>query len=336
MKIKTLMDFLSKDSPESGSEQGAVRSEDENIIYMEDSRVEYANERAERKDLLSGGTQWSDQYIGELLVAQGKLNDADVDRIINHQRDRGIYFGEAAIDLDLANEDDILQALSSQFGYTYGQGDDASSREMVMADAPFGDQAEEFRSIRAKLLNNWLNSERKTLAVVSPGNQEGRSYVAANIALAFSQLGRSTLLIDADMRAPRQQEIFNFTSRFGLSMLLAGRVGLADLDILPNRVSAFQNLSVLGCGPVPPNPSELLSNGRLPSILRELKKYFDVIIIDAPPASYQADVVAIGSIAGSALLVARSGYSRMEDTRSLISILDQAQAKVVGAILNQY
>jgi Mrp family chromosome partitioning ATPase len=138
------------------------------------------------------------------------------------------------------------------------------------------------------------------------------------------------------MRAPRQQEIFNFTSRFGLSMLLAGRVGLADLDILPNRVSAFQNLSVLGCGPVPPNPSELLSNGRLPSILRELKKYFDVIIIDAPPASYQADVVAIGSIAGSALLVARSGYSRMEDTRSLISILDQAQAKVVGAILNQY
>ena len=144
------------------------------------------------------------------------------------------------------------------------------------------------------------------------------------------------MLIDADMRLPRQHEIFNVKSRIGLSMLLAGRVRMEDLDMLPENVSTFQNLAVLGCGAPPPNPAELLGNGRFPSILRELKKYFDVIIIDSPPASYKADVMSITSVARSALLVTRSGYSRMDDTKSLVSILDQVETKVVGSVLNQY
>jgi len=343
MKIKTLMDFLNKDSIESGNAQNAARnkpefgsSNEEKVIYIENARLETASERLEGKELLIGGTHWADQSMGELLVALGKLNSADVDRVVEHQRDKGMYFGEAAVDLKLVNQDDILRALSTQFGYTYGKEDKTPSKEMVMASAPFGEQAEEFRSIRGQLLNNWLTPDHKTLAVVSPGNKEGRSYVAANIALAFSQMGRSTLLIDADLRAPRQHEIFNSTSRIGLSMLLAGRVRMEDLDMLPSEVSAFEHLAVLGCGAVPPNPSELLSNGRISLIMRELKKYFDVIIIDTPSASYQADVISIASIAGSALLVARSGYTRMEDMKSLNSMLGQTKAKVVGAVLNQY
>ena len=343
MKIKTLMDFLNKDSAESGNAQHAGRnnpdfgsSNEEKVIYIENSRLEAASEQLEGKELLDGGTHWSDQSMGELLVGQGKLNSADVDRVIDHQRDKGMYFGEAAVDLKLVNQDDILHALSTQFGYTYGKEDIAPSKEMVMASAPFGEQAEEFRSIRGQLFNNWLAPDKKTLAVVSPGEKEGRSYVAANMALAFSQLGRSTLLIDADLRAPRQHEIFSCTSRIGLSMLLAGRVRMEDLDVLPSEVPAFEHLSVLGCGAVPPNPAELLSNGRISLILRELKKYFDVIIIDTPSASYQADVIPIASIAGSALLVARSGYSKMEDMKSLVSMLGQAKTKVVGVILNQF
>ena len=119
-------------------------------------------------------------------------------------------------------------------------------------------------------------------------------------------------------------------------MLLAGRVRIEQLDMLPNRVSAFQYLSVLGCGAVPPNPSELLSNGRFPSILRELKKYFDVIIIDTPSGAYKSDIISIASMAGSALLVARGGRSRIDKTKSLMSILSEAKAQVVGAVLNQY
>jgi len=344
MKIKTLMDFLNNSNEsghkrESGTGDTDYRTSttDENVIYIDNPSLETVNEQLEGKELLQGGTQWADQSMGELLVESGKLNNVDIDRIIDYQRENGLYFGEAAVDLKLVSPDDILQALSTQFGYTYGQGgDDTSCQEKVMASAPFSELAEEFRSIREQLLSTWLSQDQKTLAIVSPGSKEGRSYVAANLAMAFSQAGRSTMLIDADLRSPRQHEIFDVKSRMGLSMLLAGRVRMEDLDMLPENVSTFQNLSVLGCGAVPPNPAELLGNGRFPSILRELKKYFDVIIIDSPPATYKADVMSITSIAGSALMVTRSGYSRMSDTKSLVSILDKVETKVVGAVLNQY
>ena len=120
-------------------------------------------------------------------------------------------------------------------------------------------------------------------------------------------------------------------------MLLAGRIRIEDLDVLPDQISNFEHLSVLGCGAVPPNPAELLSKRTLPLILRELKKFYDVIIIDTPSAtSYQSDIISIASVAGSALLVARRGHSKMEEAKTLMSTLSQANAKVVGAVLNQY
>jgi len=341
MKIKTLMDFLNKDGAEvfSANEQLDSRAsgagEREKVIYIENARLETAGEQGAGKELLGSGTGWTDDAMGQILISEGILSGADVNRIVDYQREKGLFFGEAAIELDLVKQDDILKALSRQFGYTYGQ-HGAASKDMVMAMSPFGEVAEEFRSIRAHLLNDWLTPDRKMLAVMSPGGGEGRSYFAANIALAFSQLGQSTLLIDADLRSPRQHEIFEVKTRVGLSSLLAGRISMAELDMLPEKISAFPNLAILGCGPVPPNPSELLSGCRFRPILAKLDKYFDVIIIDSPSANYDADVMAIASIAGSALLVARRGYSRMDETKSLVALLNKARAMVVGAVLNEY
>jgi chain length determinant protein tyrosine kinase EpsG len=344
MKIKNLMDFLSHESAKSDNEQethpdneNVTSSHEENVIFIENARLETAREQSEGKELLSsGGTRWADQAMGDILIDLGKLEIEDVDLIIDYQREKGLYFGEAAAELKLVDEEDILQALSVQFGYTYDRSEDLLSKEMVMAYSPFGEQAEEFRVIRSQLLNNWLGSDQKTLAIVSPGNKDGRSYIAANLALAFSQLGRPTLLIDADLRAPQQHNNFSITRRVGLSMLLAGRVRMEDLDVLPDQFSNFQHLSVLGAGAIPPNPVELLSKSAFSLILRELKKYFDVIIIDTPPATYKADVVSIASVAGSALLVARGGQSKMGDSKELVSALTQTGVEVVGAVLNQY
>jgi len=343
MKIKTLMDFLNKDSAESRIEQesqpsdaGVAPSREEKVVYIENARLESGRDQFERKELLASGTRWADQSMGEILIDLEKLDREDLTQIIEYQRENGLYFGEAAVDLKLVDQEDILQALSIQFGYTYDRSEKILRKEMVMAYSPFGEQAEEFRTVRAQLLNNWLSSEQNTLAIVSPEKGEGRSYVAANLALAFSQLGRPTLLIDADLRAPRQHDIFNFTRRIGLSMLLAGRISIEDLDALPDQISSFQHLSVLGCGAIPPNPVELLSKSTFSLILRELKKYFDVIIIDTPPAAYMADVISIASVAGSALLVARAGRSKMENTKNLISDLAQARVKAVGAVINQF
>jgi len=337
------MDYLNNESgdPDSKKTVDSVGEDDtslydEKVTYIENARVDTASEQAERKELLVGGTTWADQSMGDILFDLGKLDNQEIDRILEYQHEKGLYFGEAAVELKLVDHEDILQALSIQFGYTYDRNEDRLSKEVVMAYSPFGEQAEQFRSIRSQLQNDWLDSDHRTLAIVSPESKEGRSYVAANLALAFSQLGRPTLLIDADLRAPRQHDIFNFTRRLGLSMLLAGRVRLDDLDVLPDQISSFQHLSVLGCGAIPPNPGELLSQDRFALILGELKKFFDVIIIDTPPATYQSDVMSIASVAGSVVLVTRRGFTKMGETKRLTEILNKVNSRIVGAILNQF
>jgi len=332
MKIKNLMDHLN----EMGDPEKQKSEADDSVTFIENARLETVEEQTQSKALMAGVTQWSNQSMGDILIEMGRLDIDDISRIVDYQREKGLYFGEAAVELKLVDQDDILHALSIQFGYTYSPGDQDMSREMVMAHSPFGEQAEEFRSIRGQLLSNWLTTNTKTLAVVSPESNEGRSYVAANLALAFSQLGRSTLLIDADFRSPRQHEIFNFQKSIGLSMLLAGRVRMEDMDTLPDQVASFRHLSVLGCGAIPPNPGELLGHERLPLILRELRRYYDVIIMDTPPATYQADVRSIASVAGSAMLVTRSGRTKFENTKGLMEMLGEINATLVGAVLNQF
>lgn len=342
MKIKTLMNFLGKDGVEMHASAdrgkhdiGPDSVKNDKVVYIENARLEIASEQIPGKELIESGAPWADQSIGDVLVSQDKLQKEDVNSIVDYQREKGLYFGEAAIELGLANKADITNALSVQFGYNYGH-DYSSSTDMVMANTPFSELAEEFRSIRANLLSNWLTTTQKTLSIVSPGQKEGRSYFSANIALGFSQLGKSTLLIDANLRSPRQHEIFDINSRVGFSALLAGRVRMEDLDMLPHNISAFPSLSVLACGAIPPNPAELLSNDRFPAILRWLEQYFDVIIIDGPSAKYSSDVLSITLTAGSALLVTRRGYSSMEDSKELIAMLNKTKITIVGSVLNQF
>jgi protein-tyrosine kinase len=316
---------------------GKGSSGPENVVaYIEQVRKESAEKASVNKTLLKAGTQWADRRLGEILVDTGKLSNEDIDRIVEHQRNTNQYFGEAAIQLKLAEPDDILQALSIQFGFPCAPNGEEFSSELVMAHSPFSEQAETFRNIRSQLITRCLESEQKTIAVVSAENQEGRSFVAANLAVAFSQLGHSTLLIDADMREPRQHIIFNFVRRIGLSSMLTGRITAEDLEGLPDSVPPFNHLSVLGCGAVPPNPAELLGRGTFPLMLRELVKYFDFIIIDTPPAIYQSEVVSIASAAGNALMIARRNQSKLAYLKNLKSVLTQADVNVVGSVLEQF
>src|SRR6185436_9716186 len=118
-------------------------------------------------------------------------------------------------------------------------------------------RAEELRGLRTQLMIRWAKAgvQHRVLAIVSPGAGEGRSYVAANLAVAFSQLGERTLLIDADLRRPRQHHIFNVSDRIGLSAVLSGRAGRSAVAPVPE----FGALSLLTAGARPPNPQELLA-----------------------------------------------------------------------------
>jgi chain length determinant protein tyrosine kinase EpsG len=192
----------------------------------------------------------------------------------------------------------------------------AEGSELVVACDPFHACAEELRALRTQLVIRWDNAgvKARRLAIVSPGAQEGRSYLAANLAVAFAQLGQRTLLVDADLRAPRQHALFGLDAASGLAALLAGRAGREVLRALPD----FGPLSVLPAGAPPPNPQELLSRPALGALLGELQAQFDVVLLDTPPARACADAHSVAFRAGHALVLARKHRTRLADAAATI------------------
>ena len=272
--------------------------------------------------------------IGAILVDAGKLSPGDVDRILSTQRERGLTFGEAAVKLKLLSFQDVQFALARQHDYPYLlEGEGSISDELVAAYQPFSHKVEGLRALRSELVLRWFTGEerQRTLAVASPGRGEGRSYLAANLAVVFSQLGEHTLLIDADMRHPRQHALFNLDNRSGLSSALSNR-GQSD-DI--RRIPSFRDLSVLSAGPVPPNPQELLGRPLFAKLLDKVAKEFDVILIDTPAASEYADVQTIAVRAHGALLLARVRETRIAYLRHLAGTLTQSGVAVVGSVINE-
>src|SRR5688500_3905767 len=158
------------------------------------------------------------RHIGAILVDEGKLTASDAEQVLARQRELGWRFGEAAIELNLITDSDLRQALAKQYEFPYlVSGPDGVSKELIAAWDPFHPGVEELRGVRTQLLVRWFDpgAGRRTLAVTSPSAGEGRSFVTANLAVVFSQLGPRTLVIDADFRAPRPQVIFNVSDRFG-------------------------------------------------------------------------------------------------------------------------
>jgi protein-tyrosine kinase len=275
------------------------------------------------------------RHIGAILMDEGKLTPSDAEQVLARQRELGWRFGEAAIELNLITETDLRQALAKQYEFPYlVSGPDGVSKELIAAWHPFHPTVEELRAVRTQLLMRWFNPEagRRTLAITSACAREGRSFIAANLAVVFSQLGQRTLLIDADFRAPRQQAIFNVPDRFGLSSVLSGR---ADLSIaLP--VSGLTGLSVLPSGPIPPNPLELLSRASFAALLAKAQSEYDTILIDTPPATEYADAACIAFRASDALMVVRQDQTQIARTERAVRDLTDASARIVGTVMNAY
>lgn len=274
--------------------------------------------------------------LGEILHEHGKLSDKQIEVVLEHQQSEGTYFGHSAMELKYISDGDLQYALALQFGYPYLKPDDGISEELVTAYKPFCKLSEGFRAIRGQLVLSWGDKGCLVLPVMSPGEGEGRSFVAANMAVSFSQLGKRVLLIDGDLRSPRQHEIFNIKYRIGLSAMLAGRIDRDGLKRLPENIPTFNGLYVLGAGAVPPNPVELLGQATFSRILSQLREYFDVIIIDTPSGHYRADVQLIGTYSGAALMVLRKNKTNMSDSKKMLKYLGDANIEISGVILNEF
>jgi receptor protein-tyrosine kinase len=276
-----------------------------------------------------------ERSIGAILVGCGALSDQDVERILELQREKGARFGEAARTLGLLEQRDIDLALSRQFDYPYlRRGESRVSQSLVAAYEPAHPQVEALRALRSELMLNWFTEDaaRKTLAVVSEARGDGRSHIAANLAVVLSQLGGRTLLIDADLRNPAQHALFGLENHIGLSALLSGRAGAEAVQ----RVPGFGTLSVLPAGAAPPNPQELLARPSFGVLLERLAEHVDFILIDTPPAAESADAQTVAARARAALFVVRKNCSRLWRLQAIAESVARTRAAVLGAVLNDY
>lgn len=276
-----------------------------------------------------------DRSIGDIISQTNNLTAEQVERVLQHQRENGLRFGEAAIALGFASDRDVLFALSQQFHYPYApEQQRAFSEELVVASKPFSHQAEAFRSIRSQLIMRVFTGDgsKPALAVVSPDSGDGKTYFAANLGVALSQLGGRTLLLDADMRGPRQHAVFGLENTSGLSGILSGR---SDGNVI-QQVPDLPSLFVLPVGVIPPNPLELLERPAFGLLMRELTAKFDHVVVDTPAGIFGVDATVIAARCGAALAIARKGSSRMSALQDLVAMIAQTSALVAGVIVNEF
>ncbi len=285
-----------------------------------------------RAELDIGLPNQGNQPIGALLVEAGRLEQDSVQRILDYQKKSGLMFGEAGVAMGLLSDDDVRHALALQFGHAYLSPDSGLGAELVAAYSPDCEAVEHLRSLRSQLMLRWFENDARqaALAVVSPGPGEGRSYIAANLAVLFSQLGKRTLLIDADLRHPRQHKIFGLSGRVGLSGVLAGRAGWDAVS----EIKTLPGLWVLPAGAVPPNPQELLARPGFARLIHALRSSYDVILIDTPAAESCADAGTIAARAGAALMLACRDATSVPRLSVLADDLRQFGVTIVGAVLN--
>jgi protein-tyrosine kinase len=267
--------------------------------------------------------------IGDILINAGRLNQPDLQRIVALQGKEEMLFGEAAVALGILSEADVRWALACQYSYP-GVNVGELPAELITAHDPSDPRVETLRSIRSGLIFSGAAKMLKSLAVVSPESGEGKTFVAANLALVFAQLGVNTLLVDLNFREPRLHSLFKMKNNTGASSLMIRRA-------LPEQAlqrTAIQALSVLPSGPKPPNPSELLSWQETRELVTGLSSQFEMVIVDTPAFNRTADAMMIASFCDGALLSAVKGKSRLAPFGQMKKQLEAGQVRILGSVLN--
>lgn len=277
----------------------------------------------------------AERLLGELLIDAGTLTPKDVDRVVAEQSRSGRRFGETARSLGLVRSHEIEHALSRQFEFPYlPAGDRSISSKVATAFKPSSPIGESMRSLRSQLMMRWFDGtrHRKSLAVLGVERGVGRSFITANLAVVFAQLGERTLVIDANLRSPIQHLLFKIPNKRGLSGILSGRGStdqIAHMKFLPE-------LSVLPAGAIPPNPQELLARERFSNLLDDLHNDYDVILIDTPAATESADAQMIAHRAHAAIMIARRDQTPVARLSELDAGLQHAGVSVIGLVFNDY
>jgi polysaccharide chain length determinant protein (PEP-CTERM system associated) len=197
--------------------------------------------------------------------------------------------------------------------------------------APKSPVSEAYRTLRTNIQFSNLDHPPQTILITSPGPGEGKSTTVANLAIAFSQMGTKTLLMDADFRRPILHSLFGMEKEPGITNYLAGKIPLEALM----RKTSLENLDLVTCGVIPPNPSELLASQKMKEFVSQLKNKYQMILFDSPPVIAVTDAMVLSLILDGVVLVVSSGQTSQPGLERAKSLLDNVNAKVMGGVLNK-
>ena len=295
-------------------------------------------------------------HADPVFLSHTHLSREKLDLIEQTMRISGMSFTDSALHLGLLTQVEIERAVASTLSQLAVEQPSlieaalrkaSSGRDLVLRQGPpvkpgprllpvldpSSKRGEQIRALRTQLLLLSEASRTATsIAILSPRRGDGRSQLAAELALSFAQLGKRTLLVDADMRRPTLQNLFNCIPEAGLADAIA-------TDSAPHLhpVQDLQDMKFLAAGhSLRTNPLELLSDNRFARIMQSWQNNYAFIVLDTPPIAEYADALAIATLAGRALIIGRAKHTTYKDLRSMMRRLAITQTRVMGAVLNQF
>jgi receptor protein-tyrosine kinase len=203
---------------------------------------------------------------------------------------------------------------------------------LIMAHDPYDPRCEKIRALRTELLlRRELNDRADIVALLSPCAGEGRSLLAADLAIAFAQTGRPTLLVDADLRRPQQHLLFGTDNRQGLSQAIE-----YEVSPLLHTVQGLPRMSVLTAGAVPANPLELLSSRGFASMIEDWRNNFEFVVIDTAPIKHFSDGLAVARLVGRVLALSRAQHTPYKDMQDMLRRLAATRSQILGAVISHF
>jgi capsular exopolysaccharide synthesis family protein len=206
----------------------------------------------------------------------------------------------------------------------------AGPRKIVVATQPQSAASEQFRTIRTNIMYSSIDQPIRSVLFTSAMPGAGKSTVAANMAIAYAQAGKKTLLLDADLRRPTSHYTFEVLNQKGLSTAIVKEVPLETLI----RSTEFEKLDLITSGPIPPNPSELLSSRRMEQFMNDLAIHYEMIIIDSPPLLSVTDAQLLSKRSDGVVLVTNVEDNNRDQLLEAKDLLYKADANIIGLVLN--